>query len=203
MVLSRETVSKLGVDLSQGVYSKLLATNLGHGNINKLSALLYSKSGISFDTVNVALRMIQSNPDFFENLAIIFLIASGVFAVFSIIMFANLISTSIKDKYTEIGILRALGAKGSDILNIFIIESVAIALINAIVASIVAALGSILVNSILSNYLNLYIPLATYGIREVLIIFGLSLGVGIISASIPIIAVSRQKPVETIRRAFD
>lgn len=203
MVLTRDTISKLGVDLSQGVYTKLLATNLGHGNISKLSSLLYSKSGLSFETVNVALRMIQSNPDFFENLAIIFLIASGVFAIFSIVMFANLISTSIKDKYTEIGILRALGAKGSDILNIFIIESVTIALINAVVASIVGALGSLLVNAILSGYLNLYIPLATYGIREVLIIFGLSLGVGVISASIPIISISRQKPVETIRRAFD
>ncbi len=43
---------------------------------------------------------------------------------------------------------------------------------------------------------------AAFGIRQVLIIFALSIGVGIISAIMPIASVSRQKPVETIRRAF-
>jgi len=84
----------------------------------------------------------------------------------------------------------------------FVVEAVAIALINAVCASIIAGIGCIFVNMFLSNYLSLYIPLAAFGIRQVLVIFGLSIAVGIISAILPIINVSKQKPVETIRKAF-
>ncbi len=146
--------------------------------------------------------MIRANGDFFANLSLLFLIVSGVFALFSIVMFSNFISTSIKNKYGEIGILRALGARGSDILKMFVVEAVAIALINAVCATILSAVGCVFVNMFLTKFLNLYIPLAAFGIRQVLIIFALSIGVGIISAIMPIASVSRQKPVETIRRAF-
>ncbi len=202
-MVSEETLDNLGIDKNQGCFSKLIATNLGGGNINKLSSLLYSSQGLTFETVNLAFSMIKANPDFFQNLSLIFLIGSAIFAFFSIIMFSNFISTSIRDKYSEIGILRALGAKGSDILKIFIIESIIIALINAVAATVIAAIGSLMVNIFLCNYLNLFIPLSTFGIRQCLIIFALSLAVGIISATIPIVKVSKQKPVETIRRAFD
>lgn len=202
LVLSSTGLSNLGISLMQGNYTSLLATNLGKGNVNKLSSLLLNTSGLCYSCKNSTIALIRANSDFFENLSLLFLIVAGVFAVFSIVMFSNFISTSIKNKYTEIGILRALGASGADILKMFVVEAIAIALINAISACVVAAVGSIFVNMFLSNYLSLYIPLASFGIRQVLIMFGLSVLVGVVSAIIPISSVSRQKPVETIRKAF-
>ena len=201
-ILSKDGIGNLGVNLMQGPYSAFLATNTGRGNINSLGNLLLRQDGIIYKCNNTALASITANSDFFSNLSLLFLIASAVFAVFSIVMFSNFISTSIKNKYGEIGILRALGARGVDILKMFVVEAVAIALINAVCACVIAGVGCIFVNMFLSTYLNLYIPLAAFGIRQVLIIIALSVLVGIISAIMPIWSVSKQKPVETIRRAF-
>jgi len=201
-ILSTGGINNLGINLMQGPYSSFVATNTSKGNINSLSNLLLKSSGICYASKNNAIAMIRANGDFFANLSLLFLIVSGVFALFSIVMFSNFISTSIKNKYGEIGILRALGARGSDILKMFVVEAVAIALINAVCATILSAVGCVFVNMFLTKFLNLYIPLAAFGIRQVLIIFALSIGVGIISAIMPIASVSRQKPVETIRRAF-
>lgn len=201
-ILTTEGINNLGINRMQGPYSSFVATNTGKGNINTLSNLLLKTSGVCYTSKNNAIAMIRANGEFFSNLSLLFLIVSGVFAAFSIVMFSNFISTSIKNKYGEIGILRALGARGSDILKMFVVEAVTIALINALCAVVLSAVGCVFVNMFLAKYLNLYIPLAAFGIRQVLIIFALSIGVGIISAILPIITVSRQKPVETIRRAF-
>ena len=201
-IMSNDGLSNLGINLMQGAYSSFLATSNGHGRIGALSNLLLRTKGICYNCKNNAISLIRANSDFFSNLSLLFLIVSGVFAVFSIVMFSNFISTSIKNKYGEIGILRALGARGTDILKMFVVEAVSIALINAVCASVLSGIGCIFVNMFLAKYLNLYIPLAAFGIRQVLVIFGLSIAVGIISAILPIINVSKQKPVETIRKAF-
>lgn len=201
-ITSNEGISNLGITLMQGPYSSFLATNTGRGSAKNLSKLLLYKNGICYTCADNAIAMINTNSDFFSELSLLFLIASAVFAVFSIVMFSNFISTSIKNKYGEIGILRALGARGVDILKMFVVEAFAIALINAVCACIIAGVGCIFVNMFLSTYLNIYIPLAAFGIRQILVIIALSIGVGIVSAILPIASVSKQKPVETIRKAF-
>ncbi len=201
-IMDNNGISNLGISLMQGPYSSFVATNNGKGSIGALSKLLLKTSGVCYTCKNNALAMIRANSEFFSNLSLLFLIVSGVFAVFSIVMFSNFISTSIKNKYGEIGILRALGARGADILKMFVVEAIAVAIINALCATLLASIGCIFINMFLTKYLNLYIPLAAFGIRQILVIFGLSLGVGMVSAILPISSVSRQKPVETIRKAF-
>ncbi len=202
IVMTNDGISNLGISLMQGGFSSLLATNTGRGKIGALSSLLLKDSGVCYECKINAIAIIRTNSDFFSKLSILFLIIAGVFAVFSIMMFSNFITTSIKNKYTEIGILRALGARGVDILKMFVVEALAIALINAVCACILSAVGCIFINMFLSTYLNLYIPLASFGIRQLLIILALSIGVGTLSAILPIASVSKQKPVETIRKAF-
>ncbi len=201
-IMETTGLNKLGISILQGRFTTFLATNLGKGDVGKLTALLLNDRGLFLSTNNSALATVRANTDFFSRLSILFLIVSAVFAVFSVVMFYNFISTSIKNKYTEIGILRALGARGIDILKMFLVESVVLALINAVFASAISAIGCIFVNMFLSNILNIAIPLAAFGMRQVGIILALSILVGAISAIIPIWSVSKQKPVETIRKAF-
>ena len=151
---------------------------------------------------NTAISLVKTNSAQFERLSNLFWIASGVFAAFSIVMFSNFISTSIKNKYGEIGILRALGARGLDIMKMFVAESAVIAIINALGACILAWIGTLLVNSYIKTYFNFYIPIANFGLRQILITLALSVLVAIVSAVIPITLVSKQKPVETIRKSY-
>ena len=202
IVTSLSGISNLGIDTFQGNYSSIIATNLGKGNVSKLSNLLMTSTGLCYNCQNSTLGMIHANQDFFENLSLLFLIIAGVFALFSIAMFSNLIASSIKSKQTEIGILRALGARGVDIMFMFIIETVIIAIINAILASVLSLFGCMFLNFFLSKYLNFYISLTAFGMRQVAIILALSIIVGAISVIVPVWSISKQKPVESIRKAL-
>lgn len=202
VVTTLSGIANFGIDTFQGNYSSIIATNLGKGNISKLSNLLMTPTGLCYTCQNSTLGMIHANQDFFENLSLLFLIVAGVFALFSIAMFSNLVASSIKSKQAEIGILRALGARGVDVMLMFIVETVIIAVINAILASILSMFGCMFLNFFLSKYLNFYIPLASFEIRQAIIIFALSVGVGALSVIVPVWSISKQKPVESIRRAM-
>ena len=114
-------------------------------------------------------------------------------------MLFNYIVTSIINKRPTIGVLRGLGSGGKDILKIFLCESILIALINAIVASVVTAVGCIFVNNYIVNVMQIPIPIALFGIRQALMIFGLSIGTAIVSCILPIIRIAKRKPVDLIR----
>ena len=202
VVMALSGMTNLGIDTFQGNYSSIIATNLGKGNVSKLSNLLMTPTGLCYTCQNSTLGMIHANQDFFENLSLLFLIVAGVFALFSIAMFSNLVASSIKSKQAEIGILRALGARGVDVMLMFIVETVIIAIINAVLASVLSLFGCMFLNFFLSKYLNFYIPLTAFGIRQVAIILALSIGIGAVSVVVPVWSISKQKPVESIRRAM-
>ncbi len=120
------------------------------------------------------------------------------FAVFASLLLMNFISTSINHKKREIGVLRALGARGSDIFGIFFNESTVIAFINFVLASIATIAGSIAINSAIISKLGVNIPLLTVGIRQVVLILVISWGAAFLASLIPSLKISRKKPIDAI-----
>ena len=123
-----------------------------------------------------------------------------ILALFSVFMFFNYIVTSIVNKRPSIGVLRGLGSGGRDIFRMFLSESIIIALINCVLAAGLAAIGCVLVNAYIMNIMHVSIPFALFGIRQFLIIFGISILTAIISSILPIIKISKEKPVDLIRK---
>ena len=77
----------------------------------------------------------------------VFLWIEIVLAVFSTLLLSNFISLSISNKKKEIGILRAVGARGSDVFKIFIAESLTISIICSILALVGTAFVCYALNS--------------------------------------------------------
>jgi ABC-type antimicrobial peptide transport system permease subunit len=122
-------------------------------------------------------------------------------SLFSVFMLYNYISTSISRKKRSVGVLRALGAGGKDILLTFLSESVIVAVINGVLANIFAVMGCSFVNSYIVEIMNVSVHFALFGVRQILIISAVSLLTAIISSALPIIKIARKKPVELIRRS--
>lgn len=201
LVLTEDGIANLGVNMLQGSYNAVIAPSpKGTSQINKVVSLVRASEGLKFSSYNNVIAIITLNHDLLQEMSTLFLAASGVFAAFAIAMMANYISTSIANRHTQIGILRALGTTGVGVLLMFLVESLVIALINAVISNVVTALGSMALNSFFVNVLNVSIPLATYTFRQVGVITGLSLGVAVLASLVPIIKLSRKKPIETIRR---
>ena len=140
----------------------------------------------------------SSSASMFESLTLIFGIVGGVLAGLSALLLFNYISVSISDKRKEIGILRAVGARGSDVFKIFICESIMIAVICGILAIIGAFAACVIINKMTVTSA-IAIELLNFGIVNALIVFGMTLVVAFIGTVLPVILAARKVPVESIR----
>ena len=201
IVMTESGIANLGVNVQQGAYSSVIApSSKSNAVINTIVGLVKRTEGLKYSSSNNVIAIITLNHDALEDMSTLFLIASGVFAVFAIAMMANYISTSITSRHEQIGILRALGTTGFDVLLIFLVESLLIAIINIALSNVITAVSCIFLNNYFEKVINVSIPLATYTIRQFWVIGGLSLAVALLASLVPILNLSRKKPIETIRR---
>ncbi len=110
----------------------------------------------------------------------------------------NTMYTSVQERIREIGILKAVGAKNSDITFIFLIESGIIGLVGGI-GGIVLGLGFAKAIEIFAQIHPVFYIEAS--ISPGLVIFGLvfSFLVGCLSGYFPARAATKLKPVEALR----
>ncbi len=134
-----------------------------------------------------------------DMLSKIFLYVGIAFAVFSALLLFNFISVSISSKRKEIGILRAVGARGTDVFKIFFSEAGIIVGICTIL-SIIGAFGAcLLINSILKSSLGFGVTLFVFGFASVGMMVGIALVIAFIATFLPVYLAARKKPVESIR----
>ena len=191
----------LSIYPEQGDYKQVLFSqqSLQQG-ADKIVQYLTSETGVSFTWYqNEVLTIIQENEPMIRQAADLFLYLSLALAGFSIFMLYNYISASIASKRHSVGILRALGAGGKDILSTFLFESLLIGLINGALANMLCVLGCELVNAYIMGTMNIPVAFVIFEWKQVIILFVLSLLTSVISSVLPIIKISKKKPVELIR----
>ena len=127
----------------------------------------------------------------------IFLYVGIAFAVFTVLLLSNFISVSISQKRKDIGILRALGARGADVFKIFFSEAFFI----TAVCILLSIIGSLIVCQIANAYMMSIIGVAifVFGILSVLVLIGLALITIVMATFVPVYLEARKKPVESIR----
>lgn len=131
-------------------------------------------------------------------LAKVFLYIGLGLAFFAAIMLMNYISTSISYKKREIGILRAVGARGTDVFGIFFSESLLIALINFILAVAATIIVVFVINTKLRTEYGLLLTFLNFGIRQVVLMLGVSLFVAFAASFTPVMRIARKKPIDAI-----
>ncbi|MBQ8308543.1 MAG: ATP-binding cassette domain-containing protein [Clostridia bacterium] len=202
LMMNKNLMRDLSVFAEQGDYNKLLfsARSIQIGG-NVIVNYLMNESGLTLHWYNNSvLNVIRSNETMIRQVADLFLYAALALALFSVFMLYNYMSTSIASKKQSVGVLRGLGAGGKDVLITFLSESLIVSVINGILANVFAVIGCALVNAYIVEIMNISIHFALFGVRQVLIIAAISLLTAIASSAIPIVKISKKKPVELIRR---
>lgn len=151
----------------------------------------YSMSNDIYVQVNMYTEMITT-------LKTVFLIVGGVTGVLAGLLLLNFISVSIASKSKDIGILRAVGARGSDVFKIFYSESSIIAAICFVLSVIGTGLVCFFMNREMVNSL-LGIPLLEFGALNVLMVLGISIVFSFVATFLPVMLAAKKPPVEAIR----
>lgn len=153
---------------------KLKPVEKDNFSLNEVSLLTNLVSGV-FGVINIAGFMIG-----------IFSLIVGMFSV------ANIMFVSVKERTSQIGIKKALGARRYIILTEFLIESVILCLIGGAIGLLLVYLTLKLGSQLTSFKMNLSAVNVFIGV-------GTSILVGIISGYIPAFQASRMDPVEAMR----
>jgi len=148
-------------------------------------------SGSTVDTLRMVDELVKS-------LSQVFLYAGLVMAAFAALLLSNFIAVSISHKKREIGILRAVGARGMDVFKIFFSES---CVIGVICVAISTAVSFMLCNILNQEYgANLLgASVFVFGIASFACLIGIALVTIVIATFWPVFTAARKKPVDSIR----
>lgn len=112
---------------------------------------------------------------------------------------ANTMYTAILERKKEIGTMKAIGARNSDILLIFLIESGFLGLVGGIIGVILGSLSAFGVSTIANNVFGGRIITIDLSFYLIGFSIGFSFLIGIISGLIPSYQASKLSPVEALR----
>ena len=127
----------------------------------------------------------------------VFLYGGLVLAAFAALLLSNFISVSIANKKREIGILRAVGARGMDVFKIFFSESFVIALICVVLSTLISVSLCGAINSLLAESLGA--SLFVFGIGSFGLVVGIAAVTSVVATFLPVWNAARKKPVDSIR----
>ena len=173
-------------DNTQEQIAFVLSKDVDNGEVRYIDNEVYSG-------LQMFIRMIES-------LNKAFLIVGCVVGGLAALMLLNFISASISAKSKEIGILRAVGARGTDVFKIFFSEAFIIAMICFVLAAVGAGfVCNIVNNSVTQLEMIQTSKLLDYNLVNIGLIFLISMVISAIATFFPVFSASKKSPVESIR----
>ncbi len=164
---------------------------------NQIGMMTISRDGCSYRMTNSKYEAAAQVAETVVRLRQIFFWVGLSLGALAALMLLNFITVSISSKRKEIGVLRAIGARTSDVFKIFFAESLFIGMICCFLACIGTAVVDYLLNN--SFMTQLGISVLSYGLINVGLILGISFLITLIATIIPVFHASKKPPVESIR----
>lgn len=174
--------------------------DIGREALRILTGMHYDETGeFGFRMTNVVVETMENWGDMISTMTKVFLWVGLGFAIFAALMMLNFVSATVTDKKREIGILRAVGARAADVFLIFFTEAFVVAMINFVLASIATGIATVYINLALRQELGLALTLLHFGVRQVGLIFAMSLAVALIGTLLPASKIAKKTPVDAMR----
>ena len=154
---------------------------------------------ITYNLMNQISFELKSLNQVFEIMSQVFFWVGLVFVIFASLLFSNFIATSISYKKQEIGILRAIGSRSSDVFRIFFAESFIIAMINFVLSYGGTFLVAWLINSLLKNSTGLLLTILNVGPLQGILILAICLLSAFVASWLPVYRIASKRPIDAIR----
>jgi len=148
--------------------------------------------------VNTTEDILKLINQLFGTIQIVLIGIGGISLVVGSIGVMNTMYTAVLDRTKEIGIMKAIGAKNSDVIKIFLIESSVLGLVGGVVGIILGIVMAKAVESAATT--TIMIPLKAYiGLDLIVGAILLSLVIGTLSGVLPARRAAQLEPVDALR----
>lgn len=127
------------------------------------------------------------------------MLGSLLFCVFGVLMLVNFIIDNIKVNNYQIGVMRCLGVKRKDIIIMFLVESLIVALIAFMFAcALFFPITMFMQRGDQSTYL---VPISVFEwkVGDIFAMLGVGVAVALIATIFPILAKTKEKPINILR----
>lgn len=164
-----------------------LAVNENHGTDDFANAVTMTSL---IESIRRVLSIIQA----------VLVAIAGIALVVASIGIMNTMLTSVMERTHEIGIMKAIGARNSDILVTFLMEGVLISLIGGVVGIVLGVVGAYGFSMVTSGFMSpapSMVPVIS--LFSVFLAVGVSMFVGIISSIYPARKAAKMSPIEAVR----
>ncbi len=136
----------------------------------------------------------ESSLEIIGNITNILSLALGGIAAISLLVggigVANIMLVSVTERTREIGLRKALGAKRSDILKQFLLESVILSLVGGLIGIAFGLIGSLILAQILVSSVTPW---------SIILAFTFSILVGVVFGMAPALRASKLNPIDALR----
>ena len=140
---------------------------------------------------------LEAVDDTVKEMSKLFLLVGTALAIFAALLLSNFISVSISQKQKDIGILRAMGAKGTEIFKIFLVETSIIVSVCIFIATIASVVICNVINGVMAKSVGA--ELFVFGIRSFLLLALISMITAFGATYFPVNNAAKKKPIDSIR----
>lgn len=201
VILAQKEMVAAAVHINDGIYEyavgKMPETR---EEVERLVRFSYDESGdVRYKLQNSVCFELDGVHEVLVLLADVFLYVGIGFAVFAALMLSNFIGTSIAYKKHEIGILRAIGARSSDVFRIFFSESFLIAMANFVLSAAGTFLAVQLINHFVRSQAGILVTVLVFTFRQIVLLFAASVFVAAVASFLPVKKIASKKPIDAIR----
>ncbi len=167
--------------------------------VKNLVSYCYREDGeVRYQIQNSVTFELDTVNEVLQELSKVFLYIGLGFAIFAALMLSNFIAISISYKKQEIGILRAIGSRSSDVFKIFFAESFIIAVINFVLSVIGVFAATFTINYVLRHQAHILVTVLHFGVRQIVLLLLASIAVAFISSFIPVKRIASKLPIDAI-----
>ena len=178
-------------------------------NVVDASILYETGAALGFYTNNLYFKSVHTIKQIVEVFQGLFVYIGIAIALVSLMFIVGYSLLTLRRRRTEIGILRALGGKTSQIAGAFILQVVLLGLIAAVVSAILLPFVIDSANAVLAENLATFLNNPVIGSLEIiqlsalgfLVVFGAFVPVLVLSSAVPFLVVRKMKPMSIIRSA--
>ena len=146
---------------------------------------------------NFFVNKLSGLTDFIDGIIGVLNMTGWIISAFSLLVggfgIANIMFVSVKERTNLIGIQKSLGAKNRFILFQFLFEAIVLAFIGGLIGILFVWIASLIASNFTGDFEFILSPI------NILIGFGLSTAIGLVSGILPAISASKLDPVEAIR----